>query len=491
MNEDALRLALGQRLCTGLPGPRVTEEFARVIREKKIGNVILFRRNIESKRQLKALCAALTALITEETGLPPFLMIDEECGSVSRLAPLFGPTPSAMAVGAAEDPEYARAVGREIGGSLREMGLNLNLGPVLDCSSNPDNLVIGNRSFGRDPHRAAACGAAYARGLREAGVLACGKHFPGHGDTAVDSHLDLPVIGKSLAAMEKTELVPFAAAIREGIDALMTAHICFPALEESSVPATLSEKVIGGLLRRKMGFDGLVISDGMEMQAVMRLCGMEEAVLRALGAGVDIALICHEPLLAAAGADRLLRAAETGALNAENILRSDARIRGVKAGLPSARAGSAGREARMRLSEEIMRAAVRVVHAPEGRPLPPVGRDTLFLGAEARAASVAADPEPMNAAEACARFFSGRYAGAAAEDAGAASAVVFLDAHPQIGRFIRAARSLAQRGVPVIAVSLHTDALLDRLPDTVWKICAWQHDALALAAVERLLSGRG
>lgn len=153
------------------------------------------------------------------------------------------------------------------------MGVNFNCAPILDCNTNPKNPVIGVRSFGGDPEKVADFGAAYARGLREAGVIACGKHFPGHGDTETDSHLGLPVVNKSLEEIERVELVSFRRAIEEKIDALMTAHVVFPALEPERIPSTVSRKVMTGLLREKMGFEGLIVTDCMEMDAIKRQFG--------------------------------------------------------------------------------------------------------------------------------------------------------------------------------------------------------------------------
>lgn len=488
MTEQDVRLALGQRIATGLPGEKLTEDFIRMIREYKIGNVLLFRRNIRDEKQLKILCRDLHHLILEETGLPPFLMIDEEGGNVARLAPFFFQTPCSLAVGATGKTENAYSVGKMIGGYLRETGINFNLAPVLDCLSNPKNQVIGNRCFGQSPQLAADMACAYTRGLQEAGILACGKHFPGHGDTAMDSHTDLPVIRKTLAAMEETELLPFRTAVSAGIDALMIAHICFPELEDSGVPATFSRKVIQGLLRDEMNFKGLVISDGMEMNAVMKLCSMETAVLRAMLAGIDIALICHSTEQVKDSAGHLREAWSDGQLDEERILEHARRIREVKEtlGKEESDRGSLPKTSCLRESARIIKEAVRMVSAPNGESMPSVGRDTLFFGIKAGTISQAMDESCLDAAGEMAKLFGAKTCGPD-EPRTSETAVVFLCPHPEADCMIHRAAAMAEKGTKVIAVSLYTGEILDRLPDTVWKIHAWQYDELALTAVAELL----
>ena len=259
----------------------------------------------------------LHCLIRMETGLPPMILLDEEGGTVSRLGELGSVSPSAMAQGATGDPENAFRVGRMIGQELRAVGVNFNCAPILDCNTNPKNPVIGVRSFGGDPEKVADFGAAYARGLREAGVIACGKHFPGHGDTETDSHLGLPVVNKSLEEIERVELVSFRRAIEEKIDALMTAHVVFPALEPERIPSTVSRKVMTGLLREKMGFEGLIVTDCMEMDAIKRQFGSARGALMALQAGVDMTLICHTETFQREAAELIVEAMQDGRLSDE------------------------------------------------------------------------------------------------------------------------------------------------------------------------------
>ena len=483
-----LKIKLGQRLAVGFEGCEIPPEYVELVRTRKIGNAILFRRNCRDFEQLRALCANLRALIRGETGLEPFIMIDEECGSVSRLAPIAGETPCAMAIGATDDPENALRIGRVMGERLRAVGVNFNLAPVLDCFTNPDNTASGNRCFAREPEKVAAFGVKYIEGMQAAGVLACGKHFPGHGDTAVDSHLALPVVDKPLDEVRRTELVSFAAAIAGGVDAIMSAHVVFPAIEPQRVPSTVSRRVMTGLLREEMGFEGIIVSDGMEMQAVMDLFGIEEGTRRALAAGVDVALVCHSPAQAASTSDYLCAAAADGRLDAAQIDAHYARIAARKARLLP----PTGDESRFRgpaqdaAAREIMAKSVRLLEAPEGRPLPKPDARTLFLGARAKAASLANDMIELDAAAVCAGAFGGVYGGPAPDEAllaQAKTAVIFMGKDEDRAAQIDAANRLVAAGAQVIAVSLYTPRCLDDMPAGVWKVCAWQYERLALDAL--------
>ena len=488
MSEEIMRL-LGQRLAVGFDGYVIPDEYRTLVREYKIGNTVLFRRNVKDFEQLKALCASLRELIAGETGLEPLIMIDEECGSVSRLAHIAAPTPCAMAIGATEDPENAYRIGRLVGEELRAVGVNFNNAPDLDCFTNPDNTVIGNRSFARDPKKAALFGVRYARGLRDAGVIACGKHFPGHGDTAQDSHLDLPIVEKDAETVRKVELVPFQAAIDDGIDAIMSAHVVFPAFEPERVPSTVSRRVMTGLLRDEMGFDGLIVSDGMEMNAVMNLFGIEEATRRALAAGVDVALICHSAEQAASTMRHLLAAYAEGRLDHAEARASFERIAAKKATLPppTGDAGFFGNAAQRETARRIMDGAVKALHAPGGAPLPAIDSETLFIGLPARAATLANDDVPLDAAALLAEAFGARH-GRIDGDEAAKTVVAVFSRHPDCGALAERVRRLAASGAQVIAVGMNTPKCLAGLPENVWQIGAWQYDTLAVQAVKGKLS---
>jgi beta-N-acetylhexosaminidase len=205
------------------------------------------------------------------------------------------------------------------------VGFHQNYAPVLDVDSNPDNPIIGNRSFSRDPNRVARLGAAFIDGLQSAGVAACGKHFPGHGDTSVDSHLELPSLPHDMERLMSVELVPFRAAARAGVASIMTAHVLFEALD-SDHPATLSEKVLVPILRNELGFDGVIVSDDLEMMAIADHYGIEEAAVRAIRAGCDQLLICKNADWIPRAHEAIAKAVEKGTLSRDRIFESAARV---------------------------------------------------------------------------------------------------------------------------------------------------------------------
>jgi beta-N-acetylhexosaminidase len=248
--------------------------------ERGLGGVCLFAYNIGEPEQLRRLCASLEGLV---------LATDEEGGDVTRLEWERGSSyPGNLALGTVDDVGLTAAIAASIAVKLASCGLTMNLAPVADANTNPDNPVIGVRSFGSDPELVARHVAAFVEGTQAGGVLACAKHFPGHGDTSVDSHRALPVVAGDLDAA----LLPFRAAIEAGTAAVMTGHLVVPALDEA--PATLSRALVTDLLRGDLGFRGLVVSDALEMGAIASTVGVEEAAVRALQAGVDLLCLGHD-----------------------------------------------------------------------------------------------------------------------------------------------------------------------------------------------------
>ncbi|TCB95999.1 glycoside hydrolase family 3 protein [Micromonospora zingiberis] len=247
-----------------------------------LGSVVLFSRNVVDPEQVTALTAALRA---ERPDV--IVAIDEEGGDVTRFESVRGSSrPGNLALGVVDDPALTEEVARDLGVELAAAGVTLNYAPDADVNSNPDNPVIGVRSFGADASLVARHTTAWVRGLQSSGVAACAKHFPGHGDTHVDSHHDLPRITADRARLDAVELAPFRAAVAAGVQAVMTGHLLVPALDPQ-LPATLSERILGGLLREELGFNGVVVTDGIEMQAVAGRYGFAGAVVRALAAGAD------------------------------------------------------------------------------------------------------------------------------------------------------------------------------------------------------------
>ena len=305
------RLA-AQCLLPGFAGTRVPDWLWEWI-ERGLGGVVLFSRNVESPEQVAALTAELRGLL---------VVIDEEGGDVTRLEHERGSSyPGNFALGVIDDVELTERVGAAIGSDLAAVGVNVDFAPVADVNSNPRNPVIGIRSFGSDPELVARHVAAYVRGMQEAGVAACAKHFPGHGDTELDSHHELPTVGGDLGAA----LLPFRAAIDAGVRAIMSAHIRVPELDD--VPATVSRRILHGLLREELGFTGLVITDALDMKGVTATVGSEGAV-RALAAGADAlclgAGLGPEPIERAHRS--ILEAVSTGRLPEERLAEAAARV---------------------------------------------------------------------------------------------------------------------------------------------------------------------
>lgn len=288
-----LRDKLGQMLLGGFDGTKMTTEAMKLISAYRAGGIIYFSRNVSSPEQLAALTRELQEAASAN-GVPPlWVSIDQEGGMVARITEGVTLMPGQMAIAAAGSAEDAYRAAYVSGSELRRIGINLNYAPVLDVNNNPLNPVIGVRSFGESPEAAAEFGAAAVRGYQDAGVAATAKHFPGHGDTDVDSHLDLPTVPHDRARMDKVELVPFRRAFAEGVDAVMSAHIYFPALEKEKLPVTLSPAVLTGLLREELGFEGIITTDCMEMNAIAEHYGVAEASVLAVLAGADQILVSH------------------------------------------------------------------------------------------------------------------------------------------------------------------------------------------------------
>jgi len=286
-----------------------------------VAGVIFFARNVAEPAEV----AESTSAIKREAGRPVLLALDQEGGKVARLRQGFSELPSMRALGETGSAELARQVGALIGRELRAVGFDMNYAPVLDVDTNPNNPVIGSRSFGRTPALVSELGVALAAGLSSVGVAACGKHFPGHGDTSQDSHLELPRLRHSLERLLEVELRPFAAAVAAGIPALMTAHVIFEPLDPV-YPATMSRAVLHGLLREKLHYDGLIVSDDLEMRAIADHYSVEETVVRGLDAGVDQFLCCHTAELAERAIEAVVHAVERGAISRETLANANRRI---------------------------------------------------------------------------------------------------------------------------------------------------------------------
>jgi beta-N-acetylhexosaminidase len=327
MAENALADSVAGLLMVGFEGSNERDIPGDLV--SRAGGVILFRRNIVSAQQVSSLTSAIRDAAAG-SGPGPLIAIDQEGGSVSRLAKIGTTTPSAMALGAVRDPSATEATYRLIADELAALGINMNLAPVADINNNPDNPVIGIRSFGDDPHAVTLNVRAAIRGLHGGGIAAAAKHFPGHGDTNVDSHFNLPVIPHALDRVRAVELQPFAGAIREQVDTIMTAHVLFPAIAKDAKPATLSHRILTELLRNELGFEGVTITDCMEMQAIEAHHSPEDSAVAAVAAGADLVLFSHTPEKARRAVAALRRALIEGSLSADRVRQSLERVAKLK-----------------------------------------------------------------------------------------------------------------------------------------------------------------
>jgi len=290
VEDMTLQEKIGQLIMAGFEGTQVSEREVSLIEDYHIGGFIFFGRNITNEEETRNLIHELKT-IKSDSPVQLFIGVDEEGGPVSRLSGIYRNLPPQSSLGESGDPEIAYEYGSIQGEKLRRLGFNVNFSPVLDVDSNPNNPVIGNRAISNDPSLVAQLGIQVWKGIGDQGVVPVGKHFPGHGDTDVDSHTLLPVIEKSREELDETELVPFQASVDQGIPALMVGHLLIPALDQE--PASLSEGIMEDLLRDEMGFRGVLFSDDLTMGAITDRMSVSEAAVDFIGAGGDVALICH------------------------------------------------------------------------------------------------------------------------------------------------------------------------------------------------------
>lgn len=369
---------------SGIERTELNSQVKSLIRDYHVGGVILFERNIESPEQVGYLTNLLQRYsLSISLGIPLVISIDQEGGPVTRFKEGVTKFPGNMALGASRDPSLAYAAAQITGKELRAMGINMNMAPVLDVNNNPANPVIGIRSFAEDPELTAAFAVSTIQGYRAGHVLSVGKHFPGHGDTSVDSHVDLPMVPHERKRLDGVELVPFRAAIAEGIDVIMTAHVTFPAIDPTpGLPATLSKPVLTGLLRQELGYTGVIMTDDMEMGAIADHFGTEEAAIRAVDAGADMILISHTFSVQRKSIEAVIEAVKSGDLSEARIDQSVRRILTMKAGKmdqssivahpvvdPQAIEERVGTQKSREKAEEIAEKAVTLVK-DDGRHLP-------------------------------------------------------------------------------------------------------------------------
>ncbi|MFD0692556.1 glycoside hydrolase family 3 protein [Paenibacillus sp. GCM10027628] len=537
-----LREKIGQMILCGFVGTEATDELEALIAEHHIGGVIYFARNVVNTQQVAELSDNLQQIAERSSTLPLWISIDQEGGMVARITEGVALMPGQMALAAGafgtdakDGAEAGQGIGEGArvgtrqgvgvenncngvyeaalisGSELKALGINMNFAPVLDVNNNPDNPVIGVRSFGESPELVASFGRQVVQGFQEAGIVATAKHFPGHGDTNVDSHLDLPTIAHEAERIRSVELVPFVEAIRSDVDAIMSAHIYFPAFEPEKRPVTLSKAVLTGLLREELGFAGVIMTDCMEMNAIAEHYGTVPAAVMAVEAGADLILISHSRDRQIAAIAAIERAVREGRLTEARIDASVARLlalkqrRGVLASRPGAAAAPAvGTAAHRAVAQRLSEASITLVK--DERQLLPLRRARTLAVTVAAAVSSGVDetyagPASLGAALAehgldvldCVLPLRevGERSSAVLADALAAEQIVIgtynARFHPEQAALVRDLQAL---GKPLVIVALRVPYDLLELPEVSTFIAAYESRPLALQSAARCLLGQ-
>jgi beta-N-acetylhexosaminidase len=326
IRKKSLEELVGQLFMVGFEGTSFNTDLSYFLKKLHVGGVIYFKRNVQDPFQLAELSRSLQEKAMEVSSIPLFVAIDQEGGTVARLGPPFTQFESQAVMASSEEPEakvrfFAQTQARE----LKLVGVNMNLTPVLDVNLKGPEGIMASRSYGSDPYGLAELGDLCIREFQQKGIMACAKHFPGIGDTDLDSHEDLPIQLKDKKEMERVELVPFREVLKIPPAAVMVSHIRYPAYD-LKYPAGLSESVITGLLRQTLGYDGLVLTDDLEMGAIGKHYEIEEALFLALTAGVDCLLICHSPEKIEKGYFYLLNKIKKGVISEDRFKKSLGRI---------------------------------------------------------------------------------------------------------------------------------------------------------------------
>lgn len=309
-----IRASIGQHLFIGISGHSLTSEEKKFIVENNIGGICLFGRNVSEPKQVRDLCAEIQSLRYQQADKAPlFISIDMEGGRVHRLKAPFTVWPAVRKLGDLDAPAASFAFANCMGKELRAVGINLDFAPCVDVFTNPANTVIGDRAVSENPEKVAKHASALIRGYMKSGVITCAKHFPGHGNTIIDSHLDLPIEDVDLEHLKKRELIPFKQSMRSKVDMVMTSHIKFPKID-NEWPVTLSETFIQKIIRNEMKYDGFVITDDLGMKAMANYFGAEHIPVRAVQAGAELLLYCNEPETPPKAIEALIKAYETGAV---------------------------------------------------------------------------------------------------------------------------------------------------------------------------------
>ena len=486
---------VGQLFMVDFTGHAPSAEVERLIREG-VGGIVLFEKNVAEPVQIAALTNALQA-VARDAGRPPVLVaMDQEGGPVVRLRAGATHFPSAMAFGAAGSEALVASAAGITARELRAVGVQINFAPVLDVNTNPLNPVIGVRSFGEDPDRVGRLGAAAVRAMEVSGVAATVKHFPGHGDTVVDSHLGLPLVAHDMRRLDRVELAPYRQAIAAGCAAVMTAHIVFRALDPDR-PATVSPDVLG-FLREQMGCGGVLVTDSMAMNAITEYAPRGEAAVQAVLAGADIVLACGELDAQREALDAVRTAAESGRIPAPRIAEAAARVAALKERFRLAERTTVSLEdvprrvgvpAHLVVADRVAEAAVTVVRDPEGLLPARSGSFAVVDGAAGRGAA-AGLAEAFRAAGREAAVVPGTFAGPA--DPGGVRVVPVGHARRDTPETRAAAARVAHAAAaagPIIAVATGAPYVLTEVPPRATCVAAYGDDPASLRAAARLIAG--
>lgn len=499
-----LEQKIGALVMIDFSGPTVPDWLIEALKTRHWGGVILFAKNIESRAQVAALCTALQN--ARSGGLPLLIGIDQEGGIVDRLP--FDPlssSPGAMAFAAAGNPAWAFEAARVNGQALASLGINVNFAPCVDVNSNPLNPIIGVRSYGESAAQVTRFGLEVARGYRKAGIFPCAKHFPGHGDTSLDSHLSLPAVNEGRARLDDVELAPYRALIADGLEMIMSAHIVYPQLDPSGLPATLSRPILTGFLRGELGFDGVIITDSMSMKAIADNFGVGEAAVMAVEAGADIVLACGTPASHEQTFQALLAAARSGRLSESRIDESLRRIAALAAAWQARGAVAPPEASSVGVIDEAALASITLVRndgtlpivagkrvalvAPERLPVSQLGEIGAVFpldeglrerGLEVTTSSFSLAEEVPADVEA---------AVAAARDADVTVLCLYARGRLSTGQ-AALAEKIRALGKPLAVVSLNSPYILMDVPGLSTYVCTYGYARSSVRALADVLSGR-
>lgn len=315
---------IGQMVIVGLDGYKMDENTRTMIEDNRVGGFILFGENVESSDQLLALVNSLKST-NSKNNIPLFISVDQEGGRVNRMPKEIKNIPASKTIGEVNNSEFSYKIGSILSEEMKAFGFNMDFAPVLDINSNPKNSVIGDRSFGANAEVVSKLGIQTMKGIQEGGVIPVIKHFPGHGDTSVDSHIGLPSVENDMNRLKSFELVPFNDAIKNGADVVMVAHILLNKIDSQN-PASLSKTIITDLLREQLNFNGVVITDDMTMGAIVKNYNISDAAIKSVNAGSDIVLVCHGHDNEVAVINALKKAVDDGTILEERVNESVYRI---------------------------------------------------------------------------------------------------------------------------------------------------------------------